>query len=280
MRAAVRESTRGKADRLTEKGRQDALASRCASQQAPADSAELRREVLPPHPHFFGRRDAHNLFPADRGIILLAAIAARDEDILLRVGNHQAVQAESHLALHQNNVSLAQLSRRNGFHMYYLAIANRGRHAAAARLKTNAIPTSQQFPADAVKQPRLRTIFGETGEPPEFVILSEAKDLMRANISCGIKWSFPHRLGSASLAGEKFVERFSHGIPESSLPRLRWARTHSGNREPHPPVPARIPARNRHTRAGETAQNCAQTIPPPPGWEKAASAHSRAHAQE
>ncbi len=70
---------------------------------------ELCLKIPSPHPHLFGRRNANDLFPADRRIILLAAVAACDEHILLRVGYHQPVQPESYLALYQNNVSLAQL---------------------------------------------------------------------------------------------------------------------------------------------------------------------------
>src|ERR1019366_6377307 len=95
-----------------------------------------------------GASMARNRFSADCWIILLAAIAARDEDILFRVSDYEAVQAESHLALHQNYFSFAQFSRRHGLHVHNLAIANRRRHAGAARLKADAIPASKQLPGN------------------------------------------------------------------------------------------------------------------------------------
>src|ERR1039458_2719886 len=69
--------------------RERTLSTRHAAEQTPAQPVQLRAHHPSPHPHLFGDRNAHNLFSADCRIILLAAIAARDEDILFRVSDYE-----------------------------------------------------------------------------------------------------------------------------------------------------------------------------------------------
>jgi hypothetical protein len=90
---------------------------------------------------------------------LLTAVAARDKYIPTGIGVDQAVQAESTIAFHQNNISAAQVVLGSRLHINRFSIADRGRHAGSARLKANPQSGLQAFAAEGFKLPRLRTVF-------------------------------------------------------------------------------------------------------------------------
>jgi hypothetical protein len=123
------------------------------------DSAEFGADDFLSDADVFGYGDTENLIVAHGGIILLAAVAASNENIAARVGANQTVQAETVIALYENNVSAAQAGLRGGLHVNHFAITNRGRHAGAAGLEANAQSGLQAVEAEGFELLRLRTVF-------------------------------------------------------------------------------------------------------------------------
>jgi hypothetical protein len=116
--------------------------------------------------HIFRHGNAQNLVAANRGIILRAGISARDEYIPDGIHVDQAMEAESWLGLHQNNVSPAQASLGGRHHVNHLAIANRGRHAGSAGLEADANSSLQTVQAEGLELSRLRAIFDRSISAP------------------------------------------------------------------------------------------------------------------
>jgi len=112
-----------------------------------------------PQSHIFGDGDAQNLLAAERRIVLLSAVAARDENVLASIGMDEAVKTESIVALHQDNVSSAQVGLGSGLHINHLSVANGGGHAGSARLKADAEPGLQAGQTESLELPGLRTVF-------------------------------------------------------------------------------------------------------------------------
>jgi hypothetical protein len=128
-------------------------------QKRSGDSAELGAQDSFADADVFGYGDADNLIVAHGRIILLAAVAAGDENVAARVGANQAVQAEAVIALNENNVSAAQARLRGGLHVNHFAVTNCGRHAGAASLEANAQTGLKAVEAEGLELLRLRTVF-------------------------------------------------------------------------------------------------------------------------
>jgi hypothetical protein len=130
------------------------------AQESSAHSPELcAHGSSSSYPHILGHGDAQYLLATHRRIVLQSAVSARDVNIPAGIGLDQAVQAKSIAALHQNNVSPAQVGFRSGLHVNHLPIANRGSHAGSARLKADSESGSQAVQAEGFELPRLRTVF-------------------------------------------------------------------------------------------------------------------------
>jgi hypothetical protein len=135
------------------------LPARCNAQKSSADAPEFRAQNSSSDAHVFGYGDAQNLLAPYRRIVLQSTVAARDEQIIASMDPDQAVEAETTVALHKNNVSSAQVRLGSRLHIDHLAIANRRRHTGSACLKADAESGVQTFYTEGLELLRLRTVF-------------------------------------------------------------------------------------------------------------------------